>query len=102
MIKCKLCGQEGETRRQMHGHMMRVHYADYKDHGFDMDDLTEGAPLRAHVAQALRDYPRPSGFRRLLSYKSVPEARAVEAGFAFVDGDDNLYTEAEARVKNWI
>lgn len=102
MIKCKICGSECETRRQMHGHMMRNHYDQYKAAGFDMDDLTEGAPLRAHVAQALKDYPRPAGFRRLLSYKTISEARAIEAGYAFVDGEENLYTEAEARAKNWI
>lgn len=102
MIKCTICGSEYETRRQMHGHMMRNHYDQYKEKGFDMDLLTEGAPLRAHVAQAIKDYPRPAGFRRLRSYASVAEARAVEAGYYFIDDNDNLYSEAEARAKSWI
>ena len=78
MIKCKICGSEQENRRQMHGHMMRNHYDQYKAAGFDMDDLTEGAPLRAHVAQALKDYPRPAGFRRIRrSAKPVPLKPAI-------------------------
>ena len=102
MFKCVLCGYEADNRRQMHGHMMRNHYQDYKDADFDMDNITEGAPLRAHVAQALKDYPRPAGFRRLRSYTSTAEARAILAGYMFVDDQDNLYTEAEARGKSWI
>lgn len=86
----------------MHGHLMHSHYDDYKKAGFDMDLLTSGAPLRAHVAAALKDYPRPEGFRRLRPYTSVVEAYAVNAGYMFVDDDDNVYTEAEARAKSWI
>lgn len=102
MIHCNLCGAEYETRRKMHGHLMHSHYETYKEAAFDMDLLTSGAPLRAHVAAALKDYPRPEGFRRLRSYTSVAEAQAIEAGYMFIDQDENIYTEAEARAKSWI
>lgn len=99
---CNICGKELDTRRRMHGHMMHAHYKEYKEAGFDMDNLTTGAPLRAHVAQSFKLYPRPEGFRRLRSYTSIAEARAIEAGYTFCDDEENLYTEEEARGRGWI
>jgi len=49
VIKCKLCGVEKETAREMHGHMMRVHSDQYiaskseKTRGkCDLEGFTEG------------------------------------------------------------
>ena len=31
MITCNLCGTEKKTRREMHGHLMKMHYQEYKE-----------------------------------------------------------------------
>ena len=41
LIKCNLCGYEAADGRTIHGHMNRMHYDEYKDTGFDLEQLTE-------------------------------------------------------------
>ena len=44
MITCNLCGTEKKTRREMHGHLMKMHYQEYKEVGFKQSELTLGQP----------------------------------------------------------
>lgn len=100
MIYCNLCGAEKDNRRSMHGHLMARHPDKYRSVSFNMDLITTGAPLRAHIASSLFEQ-RPALFRRLKSNYDH-EAAAIEEGFCFIDGNGELYTEEEAAEKGWI
>lgn len=103
-MKCKLCGAEKETRRQMHGHLIRCHYDDYKRGDFLLDRFVDNAvPLarKYRKTEDIKRKERPKGFR-LLRRSSEAEAAAIEAGFEFIDDDENIYTENEARIEQWI
>lgn len=100
MIKCALCGCEKETRRSMHGHLISKHPKEYAASNYNMDNMTDGAPMRAHEREAKR-VQRPPLFRRL-KLAMYEEAAAIEAGYEYIDADGNLYTEEEADERGWI
>ena len=103
-MKCKLCGAEKETRRQMHGHLMRCHYEDYARGDFLLDRFVDKAvPLAREYRknEDIKRHERPAGFR-FLCRSDETEALAIDRGFDFIDDDQNIYTEQEARAEKWI
>lgn len=99
-MKCKLCGIEKDTRRKMHGHLMHEHLEDYKRSGYSIERLcTEVIPAKRPrvVIPALR----PDGFRLLNKYNQQ-EFYAIEHGYLFIDAEENLYTEEEAKAEAWV
>jgi len=102
-MKCRICGCEKETRRQMHGHLMHTHYNDYKIADFVLDRLVDGAILaeRPKKEKEKKAFLRPNGFR-LLRRSNPAEENAINQGYDFIDDEEFLYTEQEARVEGWI
>lgn len=103
---CKLCGCEKSSRRAMNMHLLRQHPDDYKRADFILERLvTDPVPKIKEpsykVKEAKKKYPRPAGFR-LLNEADHEEAAAIKAGFSFIDDEENIYTEEEARVEEWV
>lgn len=97
---CKICGAEKDTRRQMHGHLMRMHQDEYRQSGFVIERMVTGAAAPAQK----RDYKKaalPSGFRALSS-SDPEEAYAIDQGYDFIDAEEMIYTAEEAKVEGWI
>ena len=105
-MKCRLCGIEKDTRRQMQGHLMFSHKEDYKRAEFNMDRLVEGAPPRVKEAKKAqyerkqKQLEKPQGFR-LLKREDPTELNAINAGFLYTDGD-NVFTADDAKAEGWI
>lgn len=104
-MKCKICGCVKETRREMHGHLIRMHREDYERAGFELDRCTEGAPARKDESKAKQKqrklYSKPEGFR-FLNKQDSEEANAIKSGFAYIDAEQNIYTASEAKTEGWI
>ena len=102
MIRCNICGAEKETPRQMHGHLVRWHYDEYKKVNFNMRDggITSGAPELAQKKK--KKYGEaPEGFR-LLNLNNKEEYGAYHAGYRYIDNDEMCYTHEEAKSEGWI
>lgn len=102
MIKCLLCGMEKKTAREMHGHMVRMHYEEYKRVGNDMEQLTEGYKRRTRRQKAAAESDRPENLR-LLNTADRDERAAYREGYRYIDPDEGIvYTTEEAREEGWI
>lgn len=103
MIKCNICGIEKETPRQMHGHLIRWHYDEYKQANFNMRNITTGAPeaKKEKPKKLNKNTEAPEGFRLLNRYNR-DEAEAYNAGYRYIDDYDMCYTAEEAREEGWI
>lgn len=105
-MKCRLCGIEKDTRRQMQGHLMFQHKEEYKQCQYNMDRLVEDAPPRVKEAKKAayqrkqKQLTKPAGFR-LLNSEDPTEANAIKAGFLYTDGD-NVFTADDAKAEGWI
>lgn len=99
-MKCKICGIEKDTRRKMHGHLMHEHYDEYKAAGCCIERFCSDAPP---AKRPIKCYPakRPAGFR-FLHTSNIDENFAIEQGYTFIDSEQNLYTEQEAKTEHWI
>lgn len=110
MITCNLCGTEKKTRREMHGHLMKMHYQEYKEVGFKQSELTLGQPEGGNATEKKEVFlakkekktvERPAGFR-LLNRNDPNEAFAYSRGYRYIDGDDLCYTVDEAKEEGFI
>ena len=104
MITCNLCGKQKKTRREMHGHLVRVHYEEYKDVGFKQSELTLGQPEKKEVfvlEEEKKIVERPAGFR-LLNRNDPDEAFAYSQGYRYIDGDELCYTVDDAKKEGFI
>lgn len=106
MIKCTICGTEKETPRQMHGHLIRWHYDEYKEADFNMKNgLTEGAPdimsKRPEKKKNEKKNEAPAGFR-LLNKMDRSEREAYNIGYRYIDAEEMCYTREEAKEEGWI
>ena len=103
MIKCDLCGKEFDSKRAMHGHLVRVHYDEYKAAGCNQETLTSGEkPLK--YERSLGVHPsnkRPAGFR-LLNKGNVHELTAYNEGYRYIDADRIVYDAAEVAAEGWV
>lgn len=95
MYKCKLCGKEKHSKREMHGHFMYAHRSTYAEHDYKMVDLIE------EDSYAEPPKEKPLGFRYLSKADDL-ESMAIGQGYLFIDEDQNIYTEEEAKAKGWI
>lgn len=86
MIKCLICGKEFAEPRQMHGHLIRSHAEEYERSGYDMEQLTEGYKRKPARFQARI---------RFLDLSNEIERKAYEAGYRYIDNDENLYKPEE-------
>jgi len=110
-MKCKLCRKEfpDDNRRAFHAHCVRMHPKEYK--GKTIEEMTDDhVPPRAHdVRDRSGRHPKkkdpspkqPEGFR-LLNRHDEAERIAKDAGYSFVDDDENIYTSEEAEENGWI
>lgn len=105
MITCNLCGAEKKTRREMHGHLMKMHYQEYKSVGCKQSKLTTGEPEGANTTEKKKEekktVERPAGFR-LLNRNDPDEDFAYSQGFRYIDGDDLCYTVDDAKKEGFI
>ena len=111
MIKCQICGIEKATAREMHGHLVRVHYDEYKAKHNDMEKLTSGyvrnkkqrvrneKMIDENEKKELKN-ERPNGLR-LLNKKNETELAAYNEGYRYTDGD-LCYTSAEVKEEGWL
>lgn len=100
MLVCNLCGTEKATKREMHGHLIRMHYEVYKAKGCDMTKfVTMDAETEEEVKQE-RKKKKPAGFR-FLNRTNELENAAYKEGYRYTDGE-TVWTEEEARKKGWI
>ena len=82
MIRCLICGKEFQSARQMHGHLIRSHADEYEANDYDMEKLTEGYT---------RKPPRFATRIRFLDLSNAAEREAYNAGYRYIDGEENLY-----------
>ena len=91
MIKCNLCGKIKNTKREMHGHLIRVHEEEYRKCNLKMEYLTE------YIIDP--ESGKPSGLR-FLNLSDREEKAMYDEGYSFIDDDDMCYTSEEA--KGWL
>ncbi len=90
LSKCPICGKEYENGRQLHGHMLKAHQAEYKEAGNKVSNMIESK----------KKIDRPSGFR-LLNKSVESEAEAYSEGYRYID-HEYYYTHDEAIEMGWI
>ena len=105
-IKCNICGYESESGRQMQGHMMFYHYAQYKDADCKLEDLTTGFERKTrhqvYVSRKKKAGGRPENLR-LLNKNNQKELEAYNEGYFYIDPDEmEAYTVDEVKEKGWI
>lgn len=100
MLKCKICGVEKATKREMHGHLIRMHYEEYKATGCSMADLVDLDPEAEEEIKQEKARKKPAGFRLLIRTNELENA-AYKEGYRYTDGE-TVWTEQEARQKGWI
>lgn len=106
-MKCRLCGTEKNTRREMHGHLMVMHREDYQRADYILERLVSGAPDRVHESKLYEAgrksklHKMPEGFRLLKDHDEA-EAKAIKLGFLYIDSAGNLYEPEEAKTEGWI
>lgn len=99
----------------MHGHLNRSHYEEYKEHNFDMEQLTEGytrrSPAENHKKRGEKKEmaekkdlknDKPKNLR-LLNKSRPAELEAYNEGYRYLDPDEMIaYTSAEVKEEGWI
>ena len=110
-MKCRICGKEfpDDTRRPFHAHCMRQHPEEYANK--TIEDMTDDpVPPRAHEVRdrsgrkpkkKTEKVYRPAGFRLLNPHKE-DEIEAINAGYAYIDNDEGIYTSEEAEGIGWV
>ena len=93
---CPLCTKEYETGRQLHGHLMRSHQEEYRAVDFKLTDLKQANHKPGKVTSK-----KPKGFR-LLNITDQDENFAYKEGYRYIDADDEVYTNDEAKEEGWI
>jgi len=99
MYKCPICGNEYDSTRKIHGHMLRVHLDDYRLKGCKLENYPN---YKKPVSEERKEFviKRPSDLR-VLNRDDASEAAAYKAGYRYVSGDD-CYTSDEAKSRGWI
>lgn len=92
---CPICGKSYETGRQLHGHLMRSHETEYKEAGYNKENLKPGS------GGSKRNNTKPAGFR-MLKMADPEEAQAYKAGYRFIDNEELVYSYEEAKGEGWI
>ena len=124
MITCNICGCQKATAREMHGHLVRVHYDDYmatdKGSGAEMEQLTTGyikkkKEGKEEMAEKVTEKKRKAAVEkdpftndkpvklRLLNKSNADELYAYNQGYRYLDPDEGIaYTTAEVKEEGWI
>jgi hypothetical protein len=102
MIVCNICKKEYETARQFHGHLLKTHFDDYKKSGNFDKQFYESEEVKM-AEKKKKDLPPdvPEGFR-LLKKTDPDEKAAFEAGYRYIDAEENVYKHFEAKEEGWI
>lgn len=96
-VLCPICGKENKDGRQLHGHLMRSHQEEYRAADFDKSKLKPGKNQK----EKPEEKKRPAGFR-LLKLSDPDENAAYQAGYAYIDDEDNIYEHDEAKKEGWV
>ena len=100
MLKCRICGTEKATKREMHGHLIRMHYDEYKAVGCNLEKFVDMDMEAEEEVKQERKKKKPAGFRFLIRTNELENA-AYKEGYRYTDGE-TVWTEQEARQKGWI
>lgn len=96
-VFCPICNKEYQDGRRLHGHLMRTHQEEYRAADFDKSKLKPGKKQKDKPAEK----KRPAGFR-LLRLSDPDENEAYQAGYAYIDDEDNVYEHDEAKGEGWV
>lgn len=109
----------------MHGHLVRVHYDEYKETGCDMEQLTEGYRRKDQTERNQERSERSRENRerkerenmsqkeemknsrpknlRLLNKSNAEELEAYNEGYRYFDPDEMIaYTREEVKEEGWV
>jgi hypothetical protein len=94
-MKCPICGKDfPKGKRAVNAHMLKDHKKEYAEKGYSL------------AAFGVKDEPPkkldpPEGFR-VLDLDDKYEKMAYEAGYRYIDDQENVYDRAEAKRNRWI